>query len=220
MIPQRAQGNRGSTGSKGRTNDVKMILGLLAILFLPAAVIAQNPPAAVGGEATLSAGAEFSSFNPDYSCHNNSPFACSTQVMGPTVFFDFNPRMKWGAEGEARWLDWHGQTGESLSDYLIGGHYRLVQFGGLSVWPKFLIGGAWFQTPGYPQAGSLKGSYFTYVPGVSFEYPVMRRISARADYEYQFLPSFAGPPTNGALHNNGLTPNGFSFGISYRILGR
>jgi hypothetical protein len=33
------------------------------------------------------------------------------------------------------------------------------------------------------------------------------------DYEYQFWPSAPG----GGLPTHGLTPNGFSFGASYRI---
>ena len=201
------------------------LFGILAILLLPATLLAQNPPAATGGEATLWAGAEMTSMNPDYSCASSSPFRCSTQVIGSTAFFDFNPREKWGVEGEARWLDWHGEDGETISNYLIGGHYRGLEFGRLSGWVKFLVGGGWIQTPGYPEAGTLRGSYFTYVPGGTLEYRLTHKISLRGDYEYEFWPSFAGPPTyssSGTLvqSNNGLTPNGFSVGVTYRILGQ
>lgn len=197
------------------------IIGFLAILLLPAALLAQSPPAAVGGEASLWAGGEFTSFNPDFGCASNLPFRCSHQVMGPTAFFDFNVQSRWGAEGEARWLNWHGLGNEQITNYLLGGRYRIAQFGRASGWAKMLLGGGWIQTPDYPQAGSLKGSYFAYVPGFTGQYRLTRRISLRGDYEYQFWPSFAGGvDSSGQSHNNGLTPNGFSVGIAYRILGQ
>jgi hypothetical protein len=48
----------------------------------------------------------------------------------------------------------------------------------------------------------------------------------RADYEWQFWPSFAGLPTYNSTtgtvvqNNSGLTPNGFSVGLIYRFLGQ
>lgn len=209
---------------KRRRNDVK-ILGILVMLLLPAALLAQSPAAAVGGESSLWAGGEASAFNPDYGCASNSPFECFDHwVVGPAAFFDLNLGARWGAEGEARWMDWHGQGKDSFSNYLVGGRYRVAQFHRLSAWAKLLAGGAWVQTPYYPQAGSLKGSFFAYVPGATVEYPLTHRFSLRGDYEYQILPSFYGPTTNshGAVvdHNNGLTPNGFSVGFTYRILGQ
>lgn len=195
------------------------IIAILAMLVLPAAMFAQNPRAAVGGEASLWAGGEFTSLNPDYSCSSNEPWRCAHQAMGPTAFFDFNVKSKWGVEGEARWLNWNQVGGETLSNYLGGGRYRVARLGRASVWLKMLVGGGWIQTPYYPQAGSLKGSYFAYVPGITGQYRLTSRLSLRGDYEYEIWPSFAGPPTNGVLHDNGLTPNGFSAGVTYRIFG-
>lgn len=188
-------------------------------------MLAQSPAAATGGEASLWAGAEATSFNPDYGCHTASPFQCwDRQLMGPTAFFDFNVQPKWGAEGEARWLNWNGLGGMTLSNYLLGGRYRVVRFHRLTAWAKLLMGGGWIQTPNYPQAGSLKGSFFAYAPGATVEYPLWHKLALRGDYEYQIWPSFYGEPTNsgGTLvqHNNGLTPNGFSVGLTYRILGQ
>lgn len=194
------------------------------MILVAATVNAQSPPAARGGESTLWAGAEMTSMNPDYGCVSNSPFRCSTQVMGPTAFFDFNLRAKWGAEGEARWLDWNGDGGQTISNYLLGGRYRVLQYHRLSGWGKLLMGGGWIQTPNYPQAGSLKGSYFAYVPGGTLQFRLTDRISLRGDYEYEKWPSFNGPQgySGGVLvqHNSGLTPNGFSVGVTYRILGQ
>jgi len=187
--------------------------------------MAQSPESATGGNASVWAGAEFSSFNPDYSCSSDVPFGCQNQLVGPTAFFDFNVEPKWGAEGEARWLHWNGLSGQIESNYLMGGRYRAFRYGRLDGWLKFLVGGGLITTPNYPVAGSLKGSYFAWVPGGTLEYRLTHRISVRGDYEFQFWPSFAGPETynsSGALvqHNNGLAPNGFSVGISYRFLGQ
>ena len=198
---------------------------LLALFLLPAALLAQSPVAAAGGNASLWAGGEATAFNPDWGCKTSSPFTCyHNWAVGPTAFFDFNVQSKWGAEGEARWLDWHSEGKMTLSNYLIGGRYRVVRFHRLDAWAKFLVGGGWIQTPFYPEAGSLKGSFLAYVPGGTLEYPLTRRFSLRGDYEYQIWPSFNGGTTysNGTVvqHDNGLTPNGFSVGFTYRILGQ
>lgn len=196
---------------------------LLALLIAPAAVLAQAPRSAVGGNSTLWAGGEISSFNPDYECSSSIPFNCQS-LVGFAAFFDFNVTPKWGAEGEARWLHWNGTGGEVESSYLAGGRYRLFRYGRLTGWGRMLAGAGLITTPNFPVAGSLRGSYFALAPGGTVEFPLTDRISLRGDYEYQFWPAFAGPPTyssTGALvqHNNGLTPNGFSVGLTYRFLG-
>jgi hypothetical protein len=196
------------------------------LFLLPSAVLAQNQESAVGGNSSLWAGGEISSFNPDYSCSSNKPFGCADELVGPTVFADLNVRPKWGLEGEARWLHWNGYNSQIESNYLIGGRYRALRYHRFDAWVKVLIGGGLITTPGFPAAGSLKGSYFIYAPGGTLQYRLTHRISLRADYEYQVWPSFAGPPTydtsTGTVveHANGLTPNGFSFGVAYRFLGQ
>lgn len=199
---------------------------LLLLVITPAVVLAQVPPAAVGGNSSLWAGGEVSSFNPDYSCSSSVPFDCKSQLVGPAAFFDFNVTPKWGAEGEARWLHWDGQGGEIESNYLAGGRYRAYRFHRLDAWAKMLAGAGLITTPYFPVAGSLKGSYFAIAPGGTLELRLTDRMSLRGDYEYQFWPSFVGPPSydlsTGALvqHNGGLTPNGFSLGVTYRFLGQ
>lgn len=202
-------------------------IGLLTLLLLPATLVAQNPRSAIGGESSLWAGVDFATYNPDYDCAGSYPFSCfDSQVRGPGAFVDFNVHPKWGAEGEARWMDWNGHENQKISNYLAGGRYRVVRFDRLDVWTKFLVGGGWITTPGYPDAGSLKGSYLAYVPGVEFEYPLVHRFKLHGAYEYEIWPSFAGPPTYNSTtgapvyHNNGLTPSGFSLGVTYRFLGQ
>ncbi len=53
------------------------------------------------------------------------------------------------------------------------------------------------------------GNYFVYAPGVTMDFRVKKRLTARVDYEYQIWPTFL---------DSGLTPNGFSFGFSYALL--
>lgn len=194
--------------------------GFLLLLFLPMALFAQSPRSAVGGEAGLWVAGEMSSFNPSLDCTSNSPFGCaSDQLIGPTALFDFNARTKWGAEGEARWLHWHGLGGMTQADYLIGPRYRVLQHHRLNGWLKLELGGAWITTANFPAAGSLKGSYFVYAPGGTLDYHLTQRFSLRGDYEYQFWPAFQGPTTSGTTVSN-ITPNGFSVGVAYRFLGQ
>jgi opacity protein-like surface antigen len=205
---------------------VKQIMGILVLVLVPAALFGQNPQSAIGGEASLWAGADVATYNPDWGCATDEPFGCfKAQVRGPGAFVDFNVHPKWGAEGEARWMDWNGHGNEKISNYLAGGRYRLVRWHRVDVWGKFLAGGGWITTPFYPEAGSLKGSYFAYVPGAELEYRLTHRLRLRYAYEYEIWPSFQGPSTyttSGTLvtHDNGLSPNGFSLGVTYRFLGR
>jgi len=199
-------------------------IGLFVFLLVPAVVLAQNPRSAVGGEAAVWAGGGISTFNPDWGCPTSSPF-CAQQLIGPAVFGDFNLHDQYGVEAEARWLRWHGSGGFYEDNYLVGPRDRALRWHGLLLWVKLEIGGGWIQTPDYPAAGSLKGSYFAFVPGGTLEYRLSRKLSVRGDYEYEIWPSFKGPPTyssNGTLNPNasGLTPNGFTIGVAYRILGR
>jgi hypothetical protein len=201
-------------------------IGLFVFLLFPAVLIAQSSESATGGEASLSAGTELSAFNPDWGCSTSSPF-CGNDLIGPAAFFDFDLHSKYGVEGEARWLHWRGYGGgEVESNYLAGPRYRLFRFSRFDGWFKLDLGGGWITTPNYPAAGSLKGSYFAYAPGGTFDYRLTHRLMIRADYEWQFWPSFAGPPTYNATtgkvvqNNSGLTPNGFSLGVAYRFLGQ
>ncbi|MGB6133903.1 MAG: hypothetical protein WCC14_10345 [Acidobacteriaceae bacterium] len=205
---------------------MKQIIGILAFILLPAALLAQSAQSAVGGGASLWAGADVATYNPDWGCTQDYPFSCfSSQVRGPGAFFDFNVHPKWGVEGEARWMNWNGHEGEKISNYLAGGRYRIYEYHRLDFWGKMLMGGGWITTAGYPKAPSLQGSYFALVPGAEFEYPLMHRLKLHFGYEYEIWPSFDGGTTynssTGALidHDNGLTPNGFSLGVTYRVLG-
>jgi len=205
---------------------VKKIGFIALLLLLPTALIAQNAESATGGEASITAGVEMSAFNPDWGCSTSSPLGCQTELFGPTALFDFDLHQKYGIEGEARWLHWHGVGGQVESNYFVGPRYRLFRYHRFTGWFKLGVGGGWITTEYYPAAGSLKGSYFVYAPGGTFTYRLNRNMYVRADYEWQIWPSFAGPPaynpTTGTVvqNNSGLTPNGISVGVAYRFLGQ
>jgi hypothetical protein len=205
-------------------NVVKTI-GLLLFLLLPAALIAQNSESAIYGDGTVWAGGEASFYNPDWGCHSNLVFNCKSDLSGATALFDVNLAPRWGSEGEARWLRWQGPGNERESNYFLGPRYKLYRINRFSLWAKFMVGGGWITTPNYPEAGSLKGSYFVYSPGGTLGYRLSSHLSLRADYEFEFWPSFAAPSTTSSSgtqvsHDSGLTPNGVSVGVMYRFLGQ
>lgn len=178
---------------------------LSGLLLSTVAAFAQTAPAARGGNSTVWVGGEFSSFNPDY-----DP---SSRVVGPGVFADFNLNDKIGIEGEARFMDWNGYGAQTQRNYLGGVKYRLYRYDRFSLHAKFLIGGDWINYPN--QIGN--GSYFTYAPGGFVDYRVNRHWAVRGDYEYHILPSAPGLANGYPSH--GMTPNGFSIGVAYRLLG-
>jgi hypothetical protein len=177
----------------------------LALLAASASAGAQVAPSAVGGNATLWVGGEGSSFNPAYDSVN--------RLEGPGAFVDFNFTRKLGIEGEARWLHFNGDGGETQSDYLGGVKYRLYRFHKFSLNAKFLLGGVWINYP----LNIGTGSYFAYAPGGYIDYRLSRHLAIRGDYEYQILPSAPGFPGE---PSNGLKPSGFTVGIAYRLLGQ
>lgn len=198
--------------------------GVLVLFVVPMLSMAQSPESAVGGTTSLRAGAEVSSFNPDYSCGSDVPFGCNSQLVGPTALFDLDVAPRWGVEGEARWLHWDGPGSQIESNYLAGPRYRVLHFDRFGGWVKVMLGAGLVTTPNWPSVNSVKGSYFAYAPGGTVEYRLTDRLSLRGDYEFQFWPSFAGPPGDNSSgmfveHNHGLTPNGFSLGVTWRILG-
>jgi hypothetical protein len=187
---------------------------VICLLSVSPALFAQSVPAAEGGSFSLWAGAEASSFNPDWGCSGSpTPFTCwDNQLQGITAFADVNRVLgKIGMEGETRWLIWNGPRGDiNEKNFLLGGP-RFQVFAGrrLSVNAKFLAGGSIFDN----KNGVGRGGWATYAPGATLGYRLSHRLMLRADYEYQIWPGFAGP-----LGAHGLTPNGFSVGVSYRIL--
>lgn len=176
----------------------------------------QSAPSAFRANHGLWAGAEFSAFNPDYGCPNDTPLACGNDLLGFGVTADYHFAEKLSAAGEARWLPWNGPSGETESSYLIGPEYRFWGHKALSASGELLAGIGHLSVP------QLSGTYFAYAPGAGLSYRYSPRVSLFADYQFQIWPTFVGPPTTSSsgqtiMHNHGLTPNGISFGVKYRV---
>jgi hypothetical protein len=110
-------------------------------------------------------------------------------------------------------LLWHGPGTLIQTSYLGGPRVWLIRHRDLNLVGKFLVGQAHLDVPGLLLGA---GSYFAYAPGIAIDYRVARHVAARVEYEYQIWPgykSFKG----GSGGRGGLTPNGFSFGVSYAI---
>ncbi len=181
---------------------------VLTLFFTPLISVAQVAPSNRGGGLSLSAGAEFSSFDPDWG---------TQRVEGITALFDLDHLFlnRLGVEGEARWLHFNNSQKISQNHYLLGPRYRFVRFGNFDLYGKFLLGGGWMTYPG--NLGS--GSYFAYTPGIILDYRLTRRWTVRGDYEYQFWPAAPGDQFTKPFgkKSSGLSPSGFSVGVSYRI---
>ena len=195
---------------------MRKLATMVLLLLGSSALAAQTAPAAFGPTRDLWAGAEFSDFNPDYSCSNNIPLACSNDLLGFGVAADYHFAVKWSATGEARWLPWNGASGGTEASYLLGPKYRLWTHDPLTFSASILAG------IGYISVPALRGTTFAYAPGAEADYQISPRISLFAGYEYQVWPSFVGSPTTSTsgqivAHDHGLSPNGLSFGAKYRI---
>src|SRR5271170_4449414 len=90
---------------------LKKIL-ILSFLLGSGAAYSQVAPSVRGGNSTLWAGGEFSSFSSDYDT--------KTRIIGAGALVDYNLNQKFGLVGEARWLHWNGTDSQTQSDYLIG----------------------------------------------------------------------------------------------------
>ena len=185
----------------------------------PCLVAAQATESGTHNAPSLAVGAEFSIFNPDYYCPSSSPFNCGNKsplAKGIGVYLNSRLRRNWGSEGEARWLGWDELGRQQESTYLIGPRFRVFQWHKLGFWPKFLVGIGHITTAGYPGPNTFKGTLFVYAPGASVNYVLNRWLSIRADYELLKWPGFSVSPP----HDNGLSPNGFNFGIAYTVINR
>jgi hypothetical protein len=189
----------------GDRNVFQKLLGI-ALLFIPLSTVAQVASSTTGGGFSLSAGAEYSNFQPDWG---------PNRVTGIAAFGDFDHVFlrRLGAEGEGRWLHWGGHAGETEAMYLLGPRFRFIRWHKFSGYGKFLMGAGLITYPS--DIGS--GSYFAYVPGGTAEYRLSRHFIIRGDYEYQIWPSAPGIVFTYPNPSSGLTPRGFSAGVAYKI---
>lgn len=187
---------------------IRKLLTMAGALIIASPLFAQVVPSTIGGNGSITVGGEVSAFRPD-----SIPGYTGGHVVGPGLFFDVNFEPRWGAEGEARWMHWHGSDGQTQSNYLLGPRYRILHWQGLALWGKFMFGAGVEKFPS--TIGT--GSYFVMAPGGDLEYNLSPRFEIRVGYEHQFWPAAPNIP---GLPNNGMQPSGFTLGIGYHILRR
>jgi opacity protein-like surface antigen len=178
---------------------IKRLISAAAFALLPACLLGQATPAINSGVPPLYVGGYYSNFYTDYS---------QNRLSGLGVYLDWNLFGRLGAEGEARWLRFNQQYGIHEDNYLVGPRYS-YRHGKFVPYVKFLMGAGELNFPN----GQGHGGYFAMVPGGGLDYRLTHHFTIRGDYEYQFWPSAPG----GGLPTNGLTPNGFTVGVGYRI---
>jgi opacity protein-like surface antigen len=165
---------------------------------------AQVAPSATRSVHTLSVGGEYSNIEAGF------PYNSSQRLDGFGVFVDYSLTGNLGIEADARFLRFNSFYGETEDNYLAGPRYRFLRFGRLQPMARCLFGVGKMH---YPFAiGS--DSYFAIAPAAGASYRIGRRLSLRAEYEYQFWP---GSPdiTNEPAHE--ITPNGIHVGIAYQL---
>ena len=195
---------------------LKKFYVVTVFLWLLVPLAAQAPPSAAGGVGpTVWIGASVSTFNPDYGCADDSPFSCGEhQLIGVVPHLDTSSFIlgRIGLESEARLMLFHGPSFMVQYSFMGGPRVRLFRHKNLLFTGKFLLGLAHLDIA--PGLGD--GSYFAYAPGAAIDYRFAKYVSARIDYEYQRWPGFpCWKCGDGGV--GGLTPNGFSFGVSYAI---
>lgn len=174
-----------------------------ALAVAPAA--AQVVPAGYELRHSIWAGGECSFFSASF------PYQSGQHISGCGAFADARWAAHFDVEADARWLAFGGFAGSTESSYLAGPRYIFSRFGRFQPYGKFLIGAGAIHYP--YQIGT--GTYFTLAPGGGVNYRAARRLTIRADYEYQIWtdsPGFANEPAHS------LRPNGVSVGVAYQIL--
>lgn len=191
---------------------------MLTIVAAPAR--AQVVFAGHEGHPRFSVGGGISAFNEDWG-HG--------YMYGPTIWADWHPPLmdhfylsNFSIEAEARDVTWDKGTHPSqFRTATVGGgllyHARRFRFFGFEPYVKGLasFGGIDFGNGTKTTLGGQPvyshDTRTVYALGGGLDYRVSHRITARADYEYQWWPQFLGP--------NSLDPRGFTFGALYNFGG-
>src|ERR1700719_4756769 len=127
-------------------------------------------------------------------------------LVGAGTYVDLHFTHWFQLEGEARWMRWDQYLGEQQDNYLIGPRVPIVSFGrSTQIYGKAMIGYAKMTFPG----GYGYGSFTQFAFCGSIDHHLSRKLSVKADFEYQYWPVY--------LNNATLTPYGASVGMGYRV---
>jgi opacity protein-like surface antigen len=138
------------------------------------------------------------------------PYQSGQRMYGCGAFANLRWTYHVDIEGSARWIAFSGFAGTTERTLLIGPRYIIHRFGKFEPYGKFLVGDG---TIHYPYSIGTD-SYFALAPGGGVNYRFSRRLTLRAEYEYQFWlnsPGFSNEP------NHPLRPNGVNVGVAYRL---
>lgn len=161
----------------GPVLKLALLLLLASALWAPAtAARAQVAAAGQKNVLRLSAGADGSGDTLQYG---------PRKMLGVGAFVDGDNTTHFGVEAEGRWIEFHQRANVHAETYSIGGRYHFV-FGRLEPYAKGLVGFANFTFP-YDYA---QGRYLIVTGGGGMDYRWTRRVSLRADFEYQNWPEF------------------------------
>jgi hypothetical protein len=174
---------------------ILMVVLLAVFLGMARSASAQVVYTGDKGGLAISAGANASGYQVQYG---------QQKLLGFAAVVDADTRRRFGVEGEGRWLMFHNPDQLQAKTYLGGARYH-YGFGKYQVYGKGLVGVGQFTFP-YNYA---HGNYLVIAPGAGVDYRWTRRISFRADFEYQIWPQF----TYGSMDSFGV-----GVGFQYHIL--
>jgi hypothetical protein len=164
----------------------------------------QSRETAYGGGQSVWVGLDFSNMSVGF------PYGSGQRMSGIGVFGVFNFNHRFAIQGESNFLRFNSYEGENQTSFLAGPRYTFLHSSKWRPYAQFSIGNVHTQYPF--DIGS--GNSFALSPAFGLDYRVSPRWAVQAKYEYQFLtnsPNFTNEP------KFGMTPNGFSLGVSYRL---
>jgi opacity protein-like surface antigen len=166
---------------------------------------AQVAPAAKVGGWPIAVGVGISDYNLDY--------GPGRRMQGVVVRAGWRLFHGIGIDGNARtiYINTPPQlTRMQQSTFLGGVYYETPSF--LRIHPFVRMGGG-IGLIEFPSRNPLytRDTYSVYAPSGGIEYPITRKLFARAEYEYQFWHDYQGP--------RDLTPQGGTVGVTYYLNG-
>jgi len=208
-MPLFAKPGRMKTRKNARPSSLQLVLTIallaLAANLRPASAWSQASYAGRQDVRSIWAGGECSWFSASF------PYQSGQHISGCGAFANVRFTYHLDVEGNARWLAFGGYAGTTERSLLIGPRYIVHRYGKFEPYGKFLIGQGEIQYP----YGIGSGSYFALAPGDGVNYRASRRLTVRAEYEYQF---WLDSPGFGLKPQHALHPNGINVGVAYRLL--
>ncbi len=192
------------TARQLRDYTFRLACALIILSLTIAAVRAQSSESAHGGGQSVWIGLDFADMEVGF------PYESGQRMSGIGVFGTLNFSHRIAVQAESNFLRFNSYYGENQTSLLVGPRYTFLHSSKYRPYAQFSIGDVHTQ---YPFAiGS--GNSFALAPAFGLDYRVTPRWAVQGQYEVQFLPN---SPNFTDEPKFGMTPNGFSFGVSYRL---